>query len=137
LSECEACKNGLGEPWERFIENMGKASPKSLQDAWSTWWKRTIDYRLAGCKRHAEEASDRRDYIQVEREVGLFSSRKTTPQQWLESRNEIRERGFKFWHPSGVHDPPHEWENIPRDLLEYRRKELDRFCYSDLAESHS
>jgi hypothetical protein len=108
---------------------MAKASPESLREAWITWWKRTIDYRLDGCRRHAEEAADRRDYLSVERDTGLFSSGKMTPNQWLENRNQIRERGFKFWHPTGVHDPPYPWEKIPKMLLEYRREELDRFCY--------
>ena len=129
MPECEACKNGLGENWEGFIENLAKASPESLREAWITWWKRTIDYRLDGCERHAEEASDRRDYLSAERDTRLFSNGKMTPSEWLEGRNKIRERGFKFWHPSGIHDPPRPCENIPKILVEYRKQELDSFCY--------
>src|SRR2546430_1429427 len=100
-----------------------------MGEAWITWWKRTIDYRLAGCRKHAEEASDRRDYISVEKDMGLFSTGKMTPAQWLEGRNKEREKGFNFWHPSGTHDPPHPWENIPKPLMEHRKEEPDRLCY--------
>jgi len=54
-----------------------------------TWWKRTNDYHLSGCKKHEEEASDRRDYISALKD-GLFSSGKMTPTQWIEGRIRLR-----------------------------------------------
>jgi len=129
LPECEACKKGIEEEWKKFVKHVAEESQESLVAAWVTWWKRTIDYRLDGCERHAEEASDRRDYLSVERDMHLFSSGKMTPSRWLEGRNKARRRGFNFWHPPGIHDEPLAWENIPKMLVEYRRDELDTFCY--------
>jgi hypothetical protein len=104
LPSCDACQNGIGEPWEKFVESLEDASPKFLRKAWITWWKRTSDYHLAECRTHTEEASDRRDYIQVLKE-GLFLRGTMTPTEWIEGRRRLREeKGARFYFPPELYD---------------------------------
>jgi len=89
LPECEACRTGIGEPWEKFVRTLAGASPRQLEKAYNTWHKRAIDYHMAGCTKHEDEASDRRDYISVLKD-GLFSSSEITHTQWIEGRRRLR-----------------------------------------------
>ena len=92
--KCEACKSGIGEPWENFVKSLDGASRRLLLKGFLTWRKRQIAYYLAGCDQHWDEASDRQDFIWVMMSGpdNIFATRKMTPNQWLESRIEGRKR---------------------------------------------
>jgi hypothetical protein len=102
MMECEACKHGIGEPWDRFAQNLAGTPRKLLLKAMTTWVKRQNSYYRAGCKKHFEEANDRVDFISVMMS-GLISDiratnlgvhidplGKMTSTEWIEGRRRLR-----------------------------------------------
>ena len=92
--KCEACKSGIGEPWENFVKSLDRLPRRLLLKAFYTWRRRQIGYYLAGCDQHWDEASDRQDFIWVMMSGpdNIFATHKMTPNQWLQSRIEGRKR---------------------------------------------
>lgn len=108
--DCEACKTGIEESWEKWALGLADTPWKLLKKALQTETKRAISAYFAGCEKHLEDARDRQDFITVMMQ-GLISDirpaevaeletkQKMTSSYWIEGRRKLREERAAGWGP--------------------------------------
>ena|SRR2546430_10437188 len=113
--ECEACRDGGIEPWEKWVKSIANTPLNNLREILVMENRRAISYYLARCMKHVEETRDRQDFIVVmmqglisdirAAEISESSAKdKMTSAYWIEGRRKLYEQrwrsGFGVYAPN-------------------------------------